>query len=86
MPTDTDSTGAATVVDLRPLVPPERHATVFAALEQLLPGESFVLINDHAPLPLLRHIEANWPGLFQSEWLKDGPEEWQLALTRMAEV
>lgn len=82
MPTVTDSTDAATVVDLRALIPPERHVTVFAALERLLPGESFVLINDHAPLPLLRHIEATSPGLFLSAWLKDGPEEWQLALTR----
>lgn len=76
MPTD------PTIIDLRPLIPPERHATIFGALERLAPGEAFVLINDHAPLPLLRHIDANWPGEFAIDWLKDGPEEWQIAIAR----
>lgn len=69
------------VVDLRPMIPPERHATVFAALEALGPGASFVLINDHAPLPLLRGIEQHWPGRFTTEFLRDGPEVWQVAIT-----
>lgn len=82
MPTETETAGASAVVDLRPLIPQERHATVFAALEKLAQGETFVLINDHAPIPLLRHIEQLWPGRFLSDWLKDGPVEWQIAITR----
>lgn len=31
-------TGWPVIVDLRPMIPPERHATVFAALETLEPG------------------------------------------------
>ncbi|MFC2967935.1 DUF2249 domain-containing protein [Acidimangrovimonas pyrenivorans] len=85
MPTDSAAT-VPPVIDLRPLIPPERHGMVFAALEQLAPGASFVLINDHAPIPLLRHIEQLWPGRFLSEWLKDGPVEWQIAITRAAEA
>lgn len=71
------------VVDLRPMIPPERHATVFAALEALAPGATFVLINDHAPIPLLRRIAETSPGLFESEFLQDGPEVWQVAITRL---
>ncbi len=70
------------LVDLRAMIPPERHATVFAALDALNPGATFVLINDHAPTPLLRRIEENWPDQFEAEFLLDGPEVWQVAITR----
>jgi uncharacterized protein (DUF2249 family) len=72
------------IVDLRPMIPPERHATVFAALATLEPGATFVLINDHAPIPLLARIAENWPGLFEHEFLRDGPDVWQVAFTRRA--
>lgn len=78
-----DTTGPI-VVDLRPMIPPERHATVFAALDALAPGAVFVLINDHAPTPLLRRIEERWPDQFSVEFLREGPEVWQVAITRRA--
>lgn len=71
-------------VDLRPMIPPERHATVFAALDALEPGASFVLINDHAPVPLLHRIDQTWPEQFTAEFLRDGPDVWQVAITRAA--
>ena len=71
------------IVDLRPMIPPERHLTVFAALEALAPGATFVLINDHAPIPLLRRIEESWPGQYEPEFLQNGPEVWQVAITRV---
>ncbi|WP_372884400.1 DUF2249 domain-containing protein [Shimia sp.] len=73
---------APVIVDLRPMIPPQRHATVFAAIEGLAPGASFVLINDHAPVPLLRRMEEIWPGLYDFQYLSDGPEVWQVAITR----
>ncbi len=79
MPADT---AAPVIVDLRPMMPPERHATVFAALQALEPSATFVLVNDHAPLPLLRRIEESWPERFTVEFLRDGPEVWQVAITR----
>ena len=72
------------IVDLRPMIPPERHATVFAAIEALAPGARFVLINDHAPIPLLKRIEQTWPGDFDIVFLQDGPDAWQVAITRRA--
>ncbi len=76
------TTTSPAIVDLRPMIPPERHATVFAALEALDPGATFVLINDHAPIPLLQRIKQNWPDQFVAEFLVDGPEVWQVAITR----
>lgn len=72
-------------VDLRPMIPPERHATVFAALEALEPGATFVLINDHAPIPLLSRIERTWPDRFSVVFLRNGPEVWQVAITRKSD-
>lgn len=69
-------------VDLRPMIPRDRHATVFAAIEALGPGASFILINDHAPIPLLNHIERTWPDRFAVDFLRDGPEVWQVAIMR----
>lgn len=74
------ATAEPIIVDLRPMMPPERHATVFAALEALEPGGTFVLINDHAPLPLLRRIEERWPNRFAFEFLLNGPDMWQVAI------
>lgn len=86
MPATTHATSAdPVIVDLRPMIPPERHATVFAALEALEPGATFVLINDHAPIPLLHRIEQNWPDMFEHEFLRDGPEVWQVAITRLSD-
>lgn len=84
-PNDTQATiPEPVIVDLRPMIPPERHATVFAALDALVPGATFILINDHAPIPLLQRIAQSWPDRFQSEFLQDGPEVWQVAITRNA--
>jgi len=83
MPATTHAaTNEPVIVDLRPMIPPERHATVFAALDALDPGGTFVLINDHAPTPLLHRIEQTWPDRFTIEFLRDGPEVWQVAITR----
>ena len=77
-----NATASPEIVDLRPLIRPERHVVVFAALDALEPGATFVLINDHAPIPLLHRIEDSWPGQFDAEFLMDGPEVWQVAITR----
>ena len=81
-PTQVTATAELVIVDLRPMMPPQRHATVFAALDALEPGCTFVLINDHAPTPLLTRIADRWPDRFAVATLLNGPEVWQVALTR----
>lgn len=64
LPTGLDITSATQVIDARPLPCPERRARVFAAAGMLAPGESFLLINDHDPLPLrtllCQHFQVAW--------------------------
>lgn len=83
MPATTHATTAEFgIVDLRRMSWPERHATVFATFEALEPGATFVPIIDHAPILLLRRIAETLPGLFGSEFVQNGPEVWQAAITR----
>jgi len=59
-------------LDLRQVPRPERHPLVFASLDALALGESFVLINDHDPIPLSRQIEDRRPG--QVTWVYEKRE------------
>lgn len=62
----------------------ERHATIFAAVAELAPGESFVIANDHAPEPLRTQLELREPGQLTWEYLAEGPEVWRVRIGRVA--
>jgi len=53
-------------------------------LDQLLPGGSFVILNDHDPKPLRYQTEALWPGRFGWSYLEPGPLQWRVEITRAA--
>jgi uncharacterized protein (DUF2249 family) len=70
------------VVDVRGIAPRERHPLLFAALDGLAEGESLLLINDHDPKPFGYQLAAERPGEFDWEYRQQGPEEWQVQITR----
>jgi len=45
-------------IDVRDLPPKERHPTIMDAFEELEPGESLTLVNDHDPKPLFYEMQA----------------------------
>jgi|SRR6185437_6550914 len=71
-------------LDLREIPRPQRHPLVFAKLDALAVGDSFMLINDHDPIPLSRQIEDLRPG--QAEWEYDqrGPALFRIRVRRIA--
>lgn len=69
-------------LDVRALPHDRRHATVLAALDALPDGGALVLVAPHAPRPLLAEIEARYRGGMAAEWLQDGPDTWQIRLSR----
>lgn len=71
-------------LDVRALAPAQRHERIFAAVAALLPGESFVLTNDHDPKPLRYQLDAEEPGQIAWTYLAEGPEVWRVQLTRAA--
>jgi uncharacterized protein (DUF2249 family) len=71
-----------TQLDVRQIAPRTRHPLIFKTFDDLQPGQSFVLINDHDPKPLYYQFQAERDGTFQWEYLATGPETWQVRITR----
>ena len=72
----------ARILDVRELVPKERHSQIFETFAALNRGESFVLINDHAPTPLLYQFQAEHDGEFDWWPLEQGPAVWRIVVAR----
>lgn len=68
------------ILDVRELVPAERHRQIFAVYEALPPGAKFELVNDHDPKPLYYQFDAEHHGAFTWRYLEEGPEVWRVEL------
>lgn len=68
-------------LDVRIIAPRERHPKIFSVFDALKPGESFELLNDHAPTPLYYQFLHERPGVFTWEYLEEGPETWRVKIT-----
>ena len=77
-------TNASTPIelDVRVIPPRDKHPTIFRTFEALAPGESFVLINDHDPVPLRYQFEAERAGTFGWKYLEAGPEVWRVEISK----
>lgn len=69
-------------LDVREIPPKKKHPTIFDTFDDLEVGESFVLVNDHDPVPLRYQFQAERPDIFEWEYLDEGPEVWRVQLTR----
>lgn len=69
-------------IDVRDMVPRERHPLIFRTFDELAAGESFELINDHDPKPLYYQFQAERPGQLDWEYLEQGPETWRVKISR----
>ena len=74
------------IVDVRSLVPPERHAAIFQLVDELAPGKFFILVNDHDPKPLYYQLEAEYPRQFSWTYIERGPEVWRVEIGKIAAV
>ncbi len=71
-------------LDLREVERFQRHPLVFAKFDALEVGESFVLINDHDPVPLRGQMEAMRPNQLTWEYIVRGPEIFRIQVRRVA--
>ncbi len=74
------------VLDVRTLIPAQRHAIIFELFHALEPGESFILVNDHDPKPLYYRFEVEFRGLFSWLYLEQGPEVWRIEIRKRTET
>lgn len=80
---ETDPSGHPEL-DARTIPHAVRHASIFGALDGVLPGKGLILVAPHDPLPLLEQLEAREPGVFEVDYLERGPQAWRLAIVRQA--
>ena len=67
-------------VDVRTIVPRERHPLIFNTFHALQPGESFLLVNDHDPKPRYYQFKAELGEVFDWEYLESGPDVWRVRI------
>ncbi len=73
----------AIVLDVREIAPRERHPLIFGTFDRLSPGQALRLVNDHDPKPLYYQFMAERPGQVDWEYLEQGPEVWQVRISRL---
>ncbi len=72
------------IVDVRSVIPRERHPLIFRTFGALAPGEAFELVNDHDPKPLYYQFQAEVGPQFEWLYLEQGPETWRVRIGRRA--
>ena len=73
-------------IDVRTLIPAQRHAKIFELVGKLTPGGAFILINDHDPKPLYYQLEAEHPGQFSWDYVEQGPQVWRVKIGKLCKA
>lgn len=68
------------ILDVRNVVPFERHRLIFETFNNLKEGENFILINDHDPKPLYYQFKYGLEGQFNWEYIQSGPDVWKIII------
>lgn len=69
-----------TSIDVRTIIPAQRHPLIFQTFEGLAPGEAFELVNDHNPKPLYYQFAAERAGEFTWDDIEQGPRVWRVRI------
>lgn len=75
---------AMPVVDVREIIPRERHPLIFQTFDNLEPGNAFILVNDHNPVPLYYQLLHERADQFTWTYLEEGPEVWRAQIGKVA--
>lgn len=68
------------------LEPRKKHSVIFEWFDQLQPSGSFIIENDHDPIPLYYELKAERNGkLGGFDYLEKGPQIWKVQITKSAE-
>ncbi|MCF6152458.1 MAG: DUF2249 domain-containing protein [Candidatus Kuenenia stuttgartiensis] len=70
------------ILDVRNIIPRERHPKIFNTFDGLRAGEMMVLINDHDPKPLKYQLEAERPGQMEWKYIEQGPDIWKVEIVK----
>src|SRR5690606_11368770 len=66
------------------IAPALKHPTILEKFDNLKNGESFLIVNDHDPIPLYYELKAEKGEVFEWTKIEDGPEVWKVEIKRTA--
>ncbi len=69
-------------LDMRVLIPIERHKKLIQLFKELPENRNFVFINDHDPIPLYYEFRSIYGDVVGWEYLNKGGREWKVKVTR----
>ena len=72
------------ILDVTRIEPRLKHPTIFEHFDALVPGERFIIHNDHDPRPLYYQLLGERGDIFTWEYLESGPEHWQVEIAKPA--
>lgn len=72
-------------LDVRVLVPIQRHELLIRLFKELPVGDNFIFINDHDPIPLFYEFRSIYGDVVGWEYLNRGGREWKVKVTRTEE-
>jgi uncharacterized protein (DUF2249 family) len=67
-------------IDVRQIAPRHRHSLIFQTFDALQTGETFILVNDHAPTPLYYQFLHERADRFSWDYLEEGPDVWRVQI------
>lgn len=70
------------ILNIPALEPQQKHAMIFHIFDQLEPGQTFIIHNDHDPKPVYYQLQAQRGDIFSWEYLLEGPQWWDIRVTR----
>ena len=72
----------AVLINVPAIEPSLKHATIFQVFDELQPGESLIIHNDHDPKPVYFQLLGERGDIFTWEYLEQGPENWDILVTK----
>lgn len=70
------------IIDVPSLEPKLKHPTIFKKFDELEEGDSIIVHNDHDPKPVYYQLMGERGNVFTWEYLKEGPEWWDVKIRK----
>lgn len=67
-------------LDARQFAPLDRHTMILGTFDLLRPGEAFLVVNDHAPVPLYNQFLRECADPFHWEYVEESPKIWRVRI------
>ena len=70
------------ILNVTLLEPRQKHPTIFVRFDELKPGQSLTIHNDHDPKPLYYQLLGERGNIFNWEYLQQGPQLWRVKISK----